>query len=54
MRCAHCLNGDLERSGQEPHRYVCAGCGQNFFLIMSLVPTAPLVRCSLLGPGSAQ
>ncbi len=52
MRCTHCPNGDLERSGQEPHRYVCSACGQNFFLVMRLEPVAAVVRSHLELPGA--
>ena len=37
MRCLRC-KGMLERSGQEPHRYECIKCRQNFILIMQLIP----------------
>jgi hypothetical protein len=41
MRCLHCKH-PLEASGQEPYRYVCSACGQNFVAVMQLVPVEPL------------
>ena len=38
LRCRHAL----VPSGQEPHRFVCSDCGQNYFAVMQLVPTEPL------------
>ena len=41
MRCARC-KGYLVAHGVEPHRYVCEACGQNYHLVMQLVPVEPL------------
>ena len=50
MRCSTC-RGLLAQSGLEPHRYICSSCGQNFFLVMRLVPVEPLHRPALLEEG---
>ena len=50
MRCSSCRN-QLSVSGQEPHRFICSGCGQNFHLVMQLVPVEPLRRPPMLGSG---
>lgn len=41
MQCLRC-RGRLEPSGSEPHRHVCSNCGQNYFLVLRLVPVDPL------------
>lgn len=42
MRCLRCRSY-LQRSGHEPHRLECSGCGQNYYAVMQLVPIeAPL------------
>ena len=41
MLCLRC-RGHLAPSGQEPHRFVCEKCGQNFLVVMSLVPVDPV------------
>ena len=41
MICTLC-KGCLEVSGQEPYRYICSKCGQNFILRMELLPVEPL------------
>lgn len=43
MRCTTC-RGFLQPSGREPHRYICESCGQNFFVVMQLVPVDPAHR----------
>lgn len=50
MRCSGC-RGQLEPSGQEPSRFICSDCGQNFHLVMQLVPVEPLHRPALLESG---
>ena len=51
MRCIECRS-HLMPSGLEPHRLICMGCGQNYFLRMQLVKTDPLRRLAL--PGSVE
>jgi hypothetical protein len=46
MRCSVC-HSFLTQSGQEPHRFVCPKCGQNYHLIVNLVPVDPLRRLAL-------
>jgi len=46
MSCLQC-KGRLEPSGTEPHRHICEGCGQNYLLVMQLVPVPPLRRLLL-------
>ena len=41
MRCTRC-KGFLVASGVEPHRHICEACGQNYHLVMRLVPVEPL------------
>ena len=41
MFCTRC-KGALEPSGSEPHRHICKECGQNYLLVMQLVPVAPM------------
>jgi predicted amidophosphoribosyltransferase len=41
MFCARCKS-QLEPSGSEPHRHICKGCGQNYLLVMQLVPVDPM------------
>jgi hypothetical protein len=48
MRCNGC-GSDLAPSGQEPHRFICTKCGQNYLAVMQLVPVPP--RPPLLGQG---
>ena len=43
MWCTQC-RGHLVSSGQEPHRFVCEECGQNFLAILQLVPVEPARR----------
>lgn len=40
-RCLRCKAG-LGPSGQEPYRYICTKCGQNYFVALQLVPVEPL------------
>lgn len=40
MRCLRCKGTELMRSGREPHRLICNGCGQNFLVVMQLVPVS--------------
>lgn len=41
LRCLRCSSRDMHRSGREPYRVICSGCGANFFLVMQLVPVEP-------------
>lgn len=41
MRCLQC-QGDLEPSGQEPYRHICVKCGQNYLIVVQMVPVEPL------------
>lgn len=43
MRCSGC-RAQLVPSGQEPTRFICEACGQNFQAVMHLVPVEPLNR----------
>jgi hypothetical protein len=47
MRCM--CGSDLVPSGQEPHRFVCSKCSQNYLAVMQLVPVPP--RPLLLSQG---
>lgn len=47
MVCPQC-RVRLVVSGQEPNRYVCEKCGQNFLLCMTLVPVPPVHAMALL------
>jgi len=47
MRCIQC-RGLLQPSGQEPHRFVCEKCGQNYLAVFQLVAVEP-ARRPLLG-----
>ena len=40
MRCLQC-KGVLQASGQEPYRFVCGDCGQNFVAVLQLMPVDP-------------
>ena len=40
MVCPQC-RARLVTSGQEPNRYICEKCGQDFLLCMTLVPVPP-------------
>lgn len=31
----------MHRSGREPYRVVCGGCGANYYVVMQLVEVAP-------------
>jgi len=46
MRCSK-DRSTLVQSGQEPHRFVCEACGQNYLVVMQLVPVEPLRRLQL-------
>lgn len=46
MRCT-ADRSILVQSGQEPHRFVCDVCGQNYMVVMQLVPVEPLRRLQL-------
>jgi len=46
MRCSK-DRASLIQSGQEPHRFVCEVCGQNYLAVMQLVPVEPLRRLQL-------
>jgi len=46
MRCSK-DRATLVQSGQEPHRFVCEACGQNYMVVMQLVPVEPLRRLQL-------
>lgn len=46
MRCTK-DRAFLVPSGQEPHRMVCEACGQNYLVVMQLVPVEPLRRVPL-------
>lgn len=46
--CLQCKSR-LEPSGQEPYRFVCPCCGQNYVLVAQLVPTEPLRPPALEG-----
>jgi hypothetical protein len=46
MRCISCRSF-LMQSGEEPHRFVCSTCGQNYHLTVRLEPVAPLRRLAL-------
>lgn len=48
MTCLRC-RGVLHPSGQEPHRFVCSKCGQNFLAVFQIIPVPP--RESLLQEG---
>ena len=37
MRCLRC-RGRLEKTGREPYRFACGACGQNYMVVMQLVP----------------
>ena len=37
----------LIQSGQEPTRFICELCGQNYMVAMQLVPVEPLRRVPL-------
>lgn len=41
LRCLRC-KGLLEASGVEPHRHICKSCGQNFHLVLQMIPVEPL------------
>jgi len=43
MRCTK-DRAFLVQSGQEPTRFVCEACGQNYMVAMQLVPVEPLRR----------
>lgn len=43
LRCERC-KGNLASTGQEPFRYECVSCGQNFFLTLRLDPVEPRHR----------
>lgn len=49
MRCLLCKSV-LQASGQEPYRYVCSSCGQNFIAVFQLMPVDPLRPPQLQGP----
>ena len=41
MRCTKDRSA-LVQSGQEPHRFVCEKCGQNYMVVMQIVAVEPL------------
>lgn len=41
LRCLRC-KGLLMASGVEPHRHICGKCGQNYHLVLQIVPVEPL------------
>lgn len=53
MRCLRCKSA-CQRSGREPHRVVCEGCGQNYLVVMQLVPVEADERTPMLEAVSAE
>lgn len=43
MRCERCKDL-LASTGQEPYRFECVSCGQNYFLTFRLEPVEPRRR----------
>lgn len=43
MRCIRtgCTTGMLGPSGQEPYRFICGKCGQNYFVKLTVEPVEP-------------
>lgn len=41
LRCLRCSSREMHRSGREPYRVICSGCGSNYFLVMQLTPVEP-------------
>ncbi len=41
MRCARC-KAPIQPSGQEPYRFICVSCNQNYLASFSLIPVEPL------------
>ena len=52
MLCLRC-RGHLAPSGQEPHRFICEKCGQNFLAVMLLIPVDPVRLPALPEVGDA-
>jgi len=52
-RCLRCKDF-LTPSGKEPHRLVCPSCGQNFFVVLQLIPVDPRKATPMLGVGDAE
>jgi hypothetical protein len=52
MCCLRC-RGLLLPTGQEPHRFVCEHCGQNYLVVLQLVPVDPLRPLALTDPNDA-
>lgn len=48
LRCLRCSSLDIVRSGKEPYRHECVGCGQHYIVVLQLVPVAAPDRPHLL------
>src|SRR5688572_2870340 len=41
LRCLRCSSRDMHRSGREPYRVICGGCGSHYHVVMQLVSVDP-------------
>lgn len=54
LACLRCKDRSrLQRTGREPYRLECPTCGQNYFVVMQLIPV-PSDDRPMLGEPSAE
>jgi hypothetical protein len=55
IRCLRCSSPKVEATGSNATRYVCSACGQNYVMIMNMIPVdtpGQTMEASLVEAGS--